>query len=577
MRLILVLLILGVGITSAYATERMKLQVRGLQGELLTNVEDRLDEAFTDKMIADTPQFRRKATTEITKGLRALGYYSPYIQFSMEKGIFHTLIIARVDAGDPVLIERVNINIEGAGLKDPAFAHLLRDDTPNVGDVLNHGVYTNFKRHLQNLALNRGYFDFNLKESKLAVADKLKEAFWIIDFETGDRYKLGKVIFNKSEIREDYLRKIIPFKKGDDYNAADISTFSSRLSATNWFNGVTVLPNIHKAGKNKEIPLYVSTVPRKKNLYDLGLGYSTDIGTHGRFGWTKPRINSRGHSWYNDLSLSKVEQTALTSYKIPLAKSPLQQYYTLQSGYKHENNNDTYLHSYSFAVLRNWDSFTNWQKALGINASYNRFTQANNRYNTFLFYPSGNLYRVRQRGGLLPMWGDSQRYAVEIADRHVGSDISLFRFTMQQTWIRSLWNQHRFIVRGSFGIIESSSFKRVPPSFRYFAGGDRSIRGYNYQSISPRDTDDKLLGASRLLTGSFEYQYRLADKWWSAAFVDSGEAVDNFKHSDFYTGAGVGIRWVSPIGPVKIDIARPVSHQKKKRTLHLYLGIGAEL
>lgn len=576
LRFILILLtLMYCCVPSVYAARMMKLQVKGLKGELLTNVEDRL-KAIESKNMSDTPQFRRQVTSEIQQALRALGYYDPHIQFATEKGNIHTFFIAQVNRGKPVLIERVNINIDGEGRKDPSFAHLLRDNTPQVGNVLNHGVYSTFKKRLQSMALSRGYFDSELKRSQLAVADKLRQAFWFIDFETGERYRIGKVTFNKTAICEDYLRRIIPFKEGDYYSSEAISIFSSRLSSSNWFNGITVLPDIHKAGKDKMIPLYVTAIPRKKNIFDVGLGYSTDIGTRGRLGWTKPWINSRGHSIQSNFSVSKVEQSLTGSYKIPLAQSPLEHYYTFQTGYKHENNNDTYSHAYSFGIRRNWDSFDNWQRSVGMNVSYNRFTQANVSYTTFLLYPSFNLYRVKQRGGMLPMWGDSQQYSLEVAGHGAGSDITFLRFTMQQAWIRSLWDEHRFIVRANFGFIETGDFDRVPPSFRYFAGGDRSIRGYNYQSISPRDSNGKLLGASRLLTGSFEYQYRLTNKWWGAVFVDSGEALNSFNHHDFHTGAGFGVRWVSPIGPIKLDVARPVDN-KGKHSVHFYVGIGAEL
>ncbi|STQ46701.1 Outer membrane protein/protective antigen OMA87 [Ewingella americana] len=116
----------------------------------------------------------------------------------------------------------------------------------------------------------------------------------------------------------------------------------------------------------------------------------------------------------------------------------------------------------------------------------------------------------------------------------------------------------------------------MPPSLRFFAGGDRSIRGYKYKSLSPRDSDGKLTGASKLATGSLEYQYNVTGKWWGAVFVDSGEAVNDIAKSNVKTGAGVGVRWASPIGPVKFDIAAPVA-DKDEHGLQFYIGLGPEL
>ncbi|WP_392566751.1 autotransporter assembly complex family protein [Utexia brackfieldae] len=574
MRIILLLLSLLLCVSFAQA-QTLRLQVKGLDGSLEQNVDGRLSTIEANDIV-DTAQFRRYVSDEIRKGLRALGYYFPQISFSLNESAFRPALVATVDAGLPILIERVSVNITGQGSKDKDFVELLRKNTPVVGDILNHGVYDAFKNSLLSLAMRKGYFDSEMTRNQLLVSEKLHEAFWNIDFNTGDRYRLGNVTFREGPIRESFLRNIIPFKQGDYYTSEQLSLFSRRLSSTNWFNSVTVLPNINRVGADKEIPIYVVTTPKKQNLIDVGLGYSTDVGVRGKLGWTKPWVNSRGQSFQSNLSLSRVEQTITGSYKIPLEKSPLEDYYTVQGGFKHQDNNDTKADSYTFGVVRYWDSFDGWQKAIGLNTSYDNFTQANSSYNTFLIYPSFNLYRLRQRGGVLPMWGDSQRYALEVANDKLGSDISFWRFTTQQSWLRSLYDTHRFIARANFGYIKVNEFDRVPPSFRYFAGGDRSIRGYSYQSISPKDHDGKLLGASRLLVGSLEYQYNLTGNWWSAVFVDSGEAVDSFRDNDFHTGAGVGLRWVTPIGPVKLDIAAPVDN-KGSSSVHFYIGIGAEL
>lgn len=147
----------------------------------------------------------------------------------------------------------------------------------------------------------------------------------------------------------------------------------------------------------------------------------------------------------------------------------------------------------------------------------------------------------------------------------------------QNVWIRTLEDKHRFVARGNVGWIETNSFSRVPPSLRFFAGGDRSIRGYKFRSISPRDDEGKLTGASKLLTGSLEYQYNFTGRWWGAVFVDTGDAVNNLKINDLKTGAGVGIRWASPVGPVKFDFAVPVNDSERRNDLQFYIGLGPEL
>lgn len=557
---------------NSFAMAKMHLTVKGLPEALQKNVDARLS-LLDPNRIDDTPYFKQSLEVEIKKGLRALGYYAPTFEYQISDDA--KLITVIVNQGEPILIEKTNINISGEGAHDQDYISLLNDDLPAKGTILNHGDYDGFIKQLQRIALRKGYFDSDLSKHQLAVADKLHQAYWNIDFDTGQRYHFGDVSFNDTAIRKSYLKNIIPFKRNESYSADQLSLFNRRLSSTNWFSAVTVIPLLNQVDENKAIPLQVIAVPRKKNSVDVGIGYSSDNGVRGRLGWSKPWINDRGHSFHSELALSSPEQSISGAYKIPLYKSPLEDYYTIQGGYKKIDNKDTDSRSYSIGIIRNWDIFQGWQRAIGLNVMYDNFKQADDNFRTFLLYPSISLSRVRSEDNLFPLWADSQRYSLEAAAEDIGSDINFIRFQTQQVWIRSLFKQHRLVARGNFGIIQASSFERVPPNFRFFAGGDRSIRGYSYNSIAPKDKKGKLKGGTKLITGSLEYQYNLTGAWWGAVFVDTGEAIDKLDGTDFHTGAGIGIRWVSPIGPVKFDIATPIEHSKT--AAHFYIGLGTEL
>lgn len=559
-------------ITTASSYADMKLSIKGLSGELAENVDARISLIPSNK-IDNTPYFKRYFENEAKKAMRALGYYSPTFQYDDKNP---SVLIVNISPGEPIIVKKLNIHILGEGQNDKDFIELLTNKLPKIGDRLNHGLYESFKRSLQNLSLKKGYFDAIMPKHQLAVSDLLHQAYWDIEFNTGQRYKFSKINFHNPNIRDDYLANISPFEEGEEYDAEQLSLYNRRLASTNWFNSVVVSPDFSKVSSDKSLPIDVATTPRKKNSMDLGLGYSSDNGVHGKIGWNKPWINSRGQSFQSNLSLSSPEQSITMGYKIPLKKSPLEQYYTIQGGYKKIDNNDTYSRSYTFGILRNWDNFKEWQSSLGFNVLRDDFTQGDSSFKTFLYYPSISISRIRTDGNLFAMWGDSQRYSIDAASESLGSDINLIRFQAQQSWIRSFYDSHRFIARGNFGIITANNFDRVPPSFRFFAGGDRSIRGYSYQSISPEDKKGKLKGASKLITGSIEYQYNLTGSWWGALFADTGEAIDKVDNTKFYTGTGVGVRWASPVGPIKVDLATPVN-RKDTGTIHLYIGLGSEL
>src|SRR5690606_8807987 len=193
------------------------------------------------------------------------------------------------------------------------------------------------------------------------------------------------------------------------------------------------------------------------------------------------------------------------------------------------------------------DLSSGWQRAINLRWSLDHFTQANVTNTTMLLYPGLMISRTRSRGGLMPVWGDSQRYSIDYSNTAWGSDVDFSVIQAQNVWIRTLCDKHRFVMRGNLGWSETGDFERVPPDLRFFAGGDRSIRGYKYKSISPENEKGQLTGASKLATRSLEYQYNVGGKWCGAMFVDGGEAVNDIRRRDFKTGAGVGVRWQSPV------------------------------
>jgi translocation and assembly module TamA len=115
---------------------------------------------------------------------------------------------------------------------------------------------------------------------------------------------------------------------------------------------VVVAPEFDKSRKTKVLPLHGVVSPRTENTIETGVGYSTDVGPRVRTSWKKPWMNSYGHSLTTSLSLSAPEQQLDFSYKMPLLKNPLEQYYLVQGGFKRTDLNDTKQDSTTLAVSR---------------------------------------------------------------------------------------------------------------------------------------------------------------------------------------------------------------------------------
>lgn len=569
--------VLLVAATSLQAAT-LKLQLEGLSGELQNNVRIRLATITSEEISADN-RFQARLSDEIKQSLRALGYYQPQISFPVtpEQALASGVPVrVQVNAGEPIKIGDSTIIVRGEGAQDPQYQQWVAKGRPKIGSVLNHGDYESFKSGFANIAIQKGYFDGSFLKNQLGVAPSRYQAFWDLDYDSGKRYKFGTVTFSGSQIRQEYLDKLIPFTPGQYYHSRDLAELNRRLSATGWFSAVVAAPEFANAQQTKVLPINAGVRPAIKNSLETGIGYSTDVGPRLKTTWKRPWVNEYGHSMAASAYLSQPEQQLDFSYKVPLLKNPLEQYYQFTGSLKRTDLNDTKADSTKLGVSRYWDNSSGWQKALNLNWSLDHYTQGNFTNTTMLLYPGASISRTRSRGGLMPTWGDTQRYTVDVSDTTWGSDIDFVILQAQNVWIRSLADKHRFVVRGNLGWMDTNNFNKVPPDLRFFAGGDRSIRGYKYKKISPRDSDGKLTGASKLATGSVEYQYNVTGKWWGAVFVDSGEAVNNFSKDDLKTGAGVGVRWASPVGPIKLDIARPIG-DSDTHGIQFYIGLGPEL
>ncbi|MFU2127178.1 autotransporter assembly complex protein TamA [Gallibacterium anatis] len=561
---------------SAFADKPITLKVEGIKNKAAyNNVMVHLSSLKTIP-VENSDHYYYLASKTIDEALRAVGYFNSKIdyQFVPQPNAKQDLLIANVALDEPVKIAEIQVQLLGDAEKDENFL-ALQKQVPKLGTVLNQGVYDDYKAELEKVALAKGFFDYQFLTHRLAILPSAHEAYWQLAFDSGKRYRYGNIRFQGSQIREDYLRNILAIQSGDPYLINDLSELSTDLSASNWFKSVLVQPNIDK--QSKKVDLDVLVQPRLKNSYEIGIGYGTDVGPRLQFGWNKPWINSRGQSFSSNFYISDPKKTIEATYKIPLLKQPLNYYYEISTGYEEEKKNDTDTSGLTLAILRYWNRETGWQNSFGVRARYDNFTQANVSNRTLLIYPTAGFNRTRVRGGLFPYWGDSQKITLNWGNKAVGSDVDFYSAIASTSWIRTYAENHRFLTRAEIGYLSTNQFDKIPPALRFFAGGDRSIRGYGYHKISPKDKNGELTGANRLFTASIEYQYQVKPKWWGAIFYDTGFASDRFAFNDLRKGAGIGVRWNSPIGAVKFDIATPINDKDDSKNIQFYIGIGAEL
>jgi len=387
---------------------------------------------------------------------------------------------------------------------------------------------------------------------------------------TGARYTLGAVSFSPSPFRQRFLERLVPFAPGTAYSSEKLAQLNERLLESGYFDDALVEAQRDRA-TDRQIPVTARLSTRSRNTVTTGLGFSTDEGPRAQLGFTRHYINNRGHRLESRARVSPVRQTLNARYEIPLA-DPLNDSLSLATGWENEDVEDARSERYTLALARRQQFSSGWVRTQSIRWLDERFTAGEDRGDAQLLLPGLAFSRTRSRGGIDPYRGDHQSYSVEGSWREFVSDVDIARLRLSNTWLRSLGEAHRFQLRADLGAIATNDFDRTPASLRFFAGGDQSVRGFAYRSLGPEDSNAEVTGGRYLATGSAEYSYAVRGNWRAATFIDAGNAFNEPDAVDAEVGAGFGLRWSSPVGPLRLDFAWGISRDDPPFRVHISVG-----
>ncbi len=342
------------------------------------------------------------------------------------------------------------------------------------------------------------------------------------------------------------------FKAGDPYDTNDLLKLQTDLSGSPYFSQIQINPSPDAA--TAIAPVDVELTFNKQYKYSAGLGYGTDTGVRGKLKMEQRWVNSQGHHYETELLLSPIKSYLGLKYMIP-AENPTTDEYVLTANYTLQNYDDQDFER--IALGGGWQRQAGkWLKNYNLNLQYEDYQAGNEpRSTSLLLIPGLNWTWIDADDRLYTTRGLLFGFELRGASTALLSDINFLQGTVHLKWIHALNEDNRLIARGDIGataILED--FENLPTSLRFYTGGDSSVRGYAYNKIGPTDSDGTVVGGKNLLVGSLEYERRVWDAWSVAAFVDSGDAFDGAS-PDMKTGTGVGLRWRSPVGPVRIDFA----------------------
>ena len=514
-----------------------------------------------------------RSEAQIRAALQPFGYYEPTIESSLNRIPGGWEARYRIQPGRPLRITTLDLKILGEGQQDPAFQQALAHAPLAQGQILDQTKYEQFKQALETLATERGYFEAHFTEHVIEVNLQTYEAIVRLHYDTGPRYRFGAITFKQDFLSPKLLNRYPRFKPGDPYNANDLLKLQGDLNSSPYFSQVQV--NAPPDAATDTAPVEVELEPGKQQKYSAGAGYGTDTGARVRLKAEQRWLNRQGHHAEEELLWSPIKAILGGKYYIPGA-DPTTDTYTLTAGYTQQNYKSQDYEQ--FTLGGGWQRQDGkWLKNYNLSYQYEEFRVGDaSTQSSLLLIPGLNWTWIDADDRLYPTRGLLFGFELRGASTALLSDLDFVQGALHLKGVYALNDISRIIARGDAGTtVISQGFENLPTSLRFFAGGDASVRGYAYNSIGPTDDEGTVIGGKNLLVGSVEYEHRVWEAWSLAAFVDSGDAFDGAT-PEMKTGVGFGLRWRSPVGPVRIDLASGLDRPPGD-TFRFSFSIGPEL
>jgi translocation and assembly module TamA len=570
-------LLLG-SLTAPLHAVRLKVEVDGVKRDLERNIRSNLSLEKLDKDERTEERIRRlhaDAPDEIEEALQPFGYYRPQVRSELRQEGDEWIARYEVDPGPPVKIASVDLQITGDGANDPRFRDLEARFPVRQGEVLYHPDYEQGKTALENLAAEEGYLDAAFQANEVRVSMARYRADVVLHYNTGPRYRFGEVRFNQDVLDPALLEGYVNFKPGEPLDVNKVLELQNALSDSPYWSRVEVVTRQDQA-KGLEVPIDVDLVPSKTMRFSGGVGYGTDSGARVNGAWELRRLNRRGHRAEAEVRVSQIDQSLRTSYMIP-GPYPRTDVLSLNTAYEREET-DTAFSETGLVGAQLTQSRHGWREALSLNLQREDFEVGLDKGISNLLVPGASWERVKADDRIFATKGYRLLAAFQGADASLLSDSTFLQGDLQGKVIRTLGEQNRIIGRAEVGYTVTNEFRELPPRFRFFAGGDRSVRGFAYQSLGRLDEAGNVIGGESLMVASLEYERWFPEIWGqklgAAVFFDTGNASQSFG-GVLARGAGVGVRWRSPIGPIRADVAWGLS--EPGRPLRFHLNIGPDL
>lgn len=567
-------------LASPFAAAEIRLEVTAAEGKLpaaaKANVlawlslsryrqRDDLDEALMLRL-------QQRAAREARAALRPFGFYAATAVAAVQRvegsNGKHWRARVRVVPGARVSWAASSVLVTGEGSTESWFREALAAHPLRPGTPLEHAAYDALKGDLERTAASYGYLDAEFKQAELQVDPAAGTARALLHLDTGPRYRFGTTVLPAdAPLEAGLLRRFLRWREGAPFDASLLLGTQFALDDSLYFSAVEVLPG-ERDRTARTVPMVVQVTPGKRQRYAAAIGYATDTRSRASLTWDNRRVNRRGHRARVATQWANTGRTLEAIYALPVG-DPAHEELALLVGV-----GDQQLADADTRTTRLKTTLTRlrggWQQAWALSAERTSTRSGGVRTNDALVVPSLTLSssprglaraamggRGTTAGSMADLAGEGLQARVDGSTTALGSRSTFLRLYVRDEHRQTLGKNWRWTWRGEAGTALVRNFDSLPASYRYFAGGDRSVRGFALNELGPRDAAGLRTGAKHLLVTSLELERKLPHQLAAAVFVDAGDAFNNLR-GGLAASVGIGLRYRLPMLNLGLDLAQAV-------------------
>lgn len=559
--------------SAAIAAAELKVEVRltGIESETLRQTTRTLsDLSVKNTSYTATTQIRRTAQTDADRMqayLQSQGYYAAQVEPRIRRTGLTVDVIFSIELGPAFTVDNYTIQyLDSQTDPRPQDFDVIggADKSAPTGEYL-ATLGTEFIAHLW----DNGYPSASLTRQAVEANFGKATATALYQIETGPKAQYGNIRFDGNQrTRDDFLKKYFVPSVGETYSRQDVDKFRARLASTGLFSEISIQPAA--PSQDGTTDLLVNLEERKHRTVAIGLSFATDVGPGATASWENRNLFGGAERLITELALSAPEQTFEVTLEEPMPRLPgswtssllleseITDAFEAISGTLGTGLTKTFLNSnweigggiqYTFSDIIDLSdpNFPRGVEETFQSVSFPLVTKFNNE-NDALNPTSGHRFRAE----ITPHIGDKQFNRMQI------SGASRIDFGATDRFL--------FASRLRFGATLGASGNSLPATERFFSGGGGSVRGYAYQEAGPIDTETgNATGGASVSELNLEARYHVTEKIQIALFADGGSVYESETpdfRGDFLVGAGIGVRYLTPVGPIRLDVATPLDRRE---------------